>query len=1180
MELLLNVLKETPEYQALLAAVRSVGCAALSGLSPIVRAHFIAALCRDTGLPALILCADDMAARSTQEALQSFLGEELPVLPARDLTFHEADAVSRGWEQKRLRQLYALASGKTRIQIASLQALTLRTIPKDLLLGVALTLRVGEPAPVDALTDRLTDLGYARCAMVEGPGQFALRGGILDVFSPAAGSPVRVEFFGDEPDTMGYFDPATQRRTENIEEAVLLPVAETLPSLHPGGRAGLIRDLEARIARQKRRKTPNELLLKTMAADLERLKNNLSFSAWDRYLGLIYPDFACAADYLPAGAMVLCCDHGSLQKTAKAQEEELRLSLQALLEAGLADGSLSEFQQRWDLLSFPGHPVLYLDNFLSSRYPEHRLPKELLSITAKQLPSYGGNLETAASDLTFYQKNDFRTLVLCGSRRRGEILQGLLRERHVDSMLAFPLTRLPQPGQILLAEGSLPGGMEYPALHLAVLTEGQLTAAAQKKRSLPRQRKATNRQKLSSFTDLTPGDLVVHEYHGIGRYVAMEQMKVDGVTKDYVKIAYSGTDVLYVPATQLDLISKYIGGGEDAPVKLNRLGGDAWQKAKSRAKKAAQDLAAGLIQLYAARKRLPGYAFSPDSPWQQEFEEHFEYAETDDQLHCIDEIKHDMEQTMPMDRLLCGDVGFGKTEVALRAAMKAMLDGKQVAILVPTTVLAQQHYLTAVRRFRGFPVNIDVLSRFRTAAQHRSTLSRLAAGQVDLIIGTHKLLQKEVRFKDLGLLVVDEEQRFGVTHKERLKELSKGVDVLTLSATPIPRTLNMALSGIRDMSTLEEPPGDRYPVQTFVLEYAEPVLDDAMVRELERGGQVYYLHNRVETIDQTAAAIKKRIPAAEVGVAHGKMTEEQLSDVMQRMADGEIQILVCTTIIETGIDIPNVNTIIIEDADRLGLSQLHQIRGRVGRSSRHSFAYLTFRRGKVLSEVAEKRLSAIRDFAAFGSGFKIAMRDLEIRGAGNLLGPEQSGHMMSVGYDMYLKLLEDAVLEEKGEAPARQLECTADITIDASIDKRFVPSGEQRMDLYRRIAAVRTQEDADDVLDEIVDRYGEPPHGVLNLIAVALMRADAAACGIREINQRGGALEMKLAALDFSAVSALCAEPSLRGRVLFSAGDEAMLTYKMAKGEDPLKAAQSFLRSYRGMMTAGPVRLDGDFQKS
>ena len=833
-------------------------------------------------------------------------------------------------------------------------------------------------------------------------------------------------------------------------------------------------------------------------------------------------------------------------------------------EASTLAGELCEFYCSYDELAgrFTASGAVYFDSFLSAQFPEELPPKRILSITAKQLPGYGGSLETAVQDLKHYAKNGFGCLVLCGGKRRGEILKEMLSDQGVDALLAFPAAHLPQPGQILLTDGSLPAGMEYPETKLAVLTEGQIMVrSAPKKPSRPK--KATNRKKLDSFTDLTPGDLVVHEHHGIGRYVGMEQMKVDGAVKDYVKIAYQGSDALYVPATQLDLVSKYIGGGEDAPVKLNKLGGDQWQKAKAKAKAAAKDLAAGLIKLYAERKRLPGFAFAADSPWQKEFEDSFEYAETDDQLRCIDEIKHDMESPAPMDRLLCGDVGFGKTEVALRAAMKCILDGKQVAILVPTTVLAQQHYVTATSRFGSFPVTIDVLSRFRTANQQKKTLMDLRSGRVDLIIGTHKLLQKDIRFKDLGLLIIDEEQRFGVTHKERLKELSRGVDVLTLSATPIPRTLNMALSGLRDMSTIEEPPQDRYPVQTFVLEHSEQLLLDAIRRELERGGQVYYLHNRVETIDKCAARIKALLgDAGEVGVAHGKMGEEALSDVMQRMSDGEIQVLVCTTIIETGLDIPNVNTLIIEDADRLGLAQLHQLRGRVGRSSRHAYAYLTFRRGKVLSEIAEKRLSAIREYAEFGSGFKIAMRDLEIRGAGDLLGAEQSGHMLSVGYDMYLKLLEDAVLEERGEKALAEPECTADLNVTANIDKRYVPSGEQRMDLYRRMAAVRTQEDADDLLDELVDRYGDPPKGVMNLLAIALLRARAAAAGITEITQKEGGVMLTLAVMDFPAISAVCAEPAFKSRIFFSAGKAPALTVRLKKGEDALKLAEQLVSRY------------------
>ena len=639
---------------------------------------------------------------------------------------------------------------------------------------------------------------------------------------------------------------------------------------------------------------------------------------------------------------------------------------------------------------------------------------------------------------------------------------------------------------------------------------------------------------------------------------------MDGAIKDYIKIAYQGTDTLFVPATQLDLVSKYIGsGGEDSNVKLNKIGTDAWQKTKTKARKAAKDMAAELIQLYAARRKQEGFAYAADSPWQKEFEDNFPYPETDDQLRCISEIKNDMEAPIPMDRLLCGDVGFGKTEVALRAVMKAVMDGKQVALLVPTTVLAQQHYQTMISRFRGFPVNIDVLSRFRTPTQQKKTLQNLSAGLVDIIVGTHKLLQKTVKFKDLGLLIVDEEQRFGVSHKERLKELAKGVDVLTLSATPIPRTLNMALSGIRDMSTIEEPPADRYPVQTYVMEHSNAILDDAIRREVERGGQVYYLHNRVETIEQCAAAMKKRIPGLSVAVAHGKMGEEALSDVMHAMADGDIQVLVCTTIIETGLDIPNANTLIIENADRFGLSQLHQLRGRVGRSTRHAYAYFTYRPDKALTEIAEKRLSAIRDFAEFGSGFKIAMRDLEIRGAGNLLGAEQSGHMMSVGYDMYLKLLDEAVLEERGEKP-KEPDCTADLNVTANVDKEYVARGEERMDLYRRMAAIREQADADDLLDEIIDRYGEPPKGVLNLIDIALLRANARTLGITDIRQKGTEVLFTLCNLNLEAISILCQNPDYKSRVQFVASaKQPTLRLRLSSGVDSLKQSKIFIANFK-----------------
>ena len=1164
MDQLLHVLKSIPEYSALLDSIQQGQSAAVSGIGQINRSHLTAGLFVHSGRPLVVVCQDDMAARRLQEELKAFLSEEFPILPSRELTLYDTAVVSRAWEQKRIRQLYRLSHGHTRLQILSWEALCQRTIPPATLHTSAFTLKIGGIYELDPLLNRLTEAGYTRCPMVEGPGQFAVRGGIVDIYSPAEDRPVRFEFFGDELDTMGYFDPDTQRRTENINSLLILPVGETQPRLHPEGISGLCKDLQQLITRQKRRKNINEALISTLEKDLEKYENGMSNPASDRYMALIYPEFTTAADYIPEDAVLILYDQSNLHRAAKTRTEEVGMQLDSLLQSGLVAGELCDYVCQWEDFchKLKSHTVLYMDTFAGSAYPEEMLPKQLLPMTGKQLPGYGGSMDTACSDLSHYQKMDFSTLVLCGSRRRAEILQQMLHEKGISAMQCIPLTTMPQPGQILLTEGTLPYGMEYPNAKLAVLSEGQLTAKAAPRKKT--KKSATNRQKLNSFTDLSPGDLVVHENYGIGRFISMEQIRVDGAIKDYIKIAYQGTDTLFVPATQLDLVSKYIGsGGEDGNVKLNKIGTDTWQKTKTKARKAAKDMAGELIQLYAARRKQEGFAFAADSPWQKEFEDNFPYPETDDQLRCISEIKNDMESPVPMDRLLCGDVGFGKTEVALRAVMKAVMDGKQVALLVPTTVLAQQHYQTIMSRFRGFPVNIDVLSRFRTPTQQKKTLQNLSAGLVDIIVGTHKLLQKTVKFKDLGLLIVDEEQRFGVSHKERLKELSKGVDVLTLSATPIPRTLNMALSGIRDMSTIEEPPADRYPVQTYVMEHSNAILDDAIRREIERGGQVYYLHNRVETIEQCAAAMKKRIPGLSVAVAHGKMGEDALSDVMHAMADGEIQVLVCTTIIETGLDIPNANTLIIENADRFGLSQLHQLRGRVGRSTRHAYAYFTYRPDKALTEIAEKRLAAIRDFAEFGSGFKIAMRDLEIRGAGNLLGAEQSGHMMSVGYDMYLKLLDEAVLEERGEKP-KEPDCTADLNVTANVDKEYVSRGEERMDLYRRMAAIRDQSDADDLLDEIIDRYGDPPKGVLNLIDIALLRANARRLGITDIRQKGADVLFTLANLNLEAISILCQNPDYKARVQFIASaKQPTLRLKLSAGVDSLKQSKVFISNFQ-----------------
>ena len=1169
MKRLIQELRTIPEVAELLGCAENGGCpAAMTGLGPVHRAQICAVLHEGTKQPLLALCSDESEAKRMAEDLANLTGETPVVLPGREFQFHAAAVASKEWEQARLEALYRIARGETKLIVATPEALLQRTIPRETLLESVLSLEVGGSADLNGLSETLVRMGYTRCEQVEGVGQFALRGGILDVFGPSMDQPARIEFFGDDIDAMGAFDIATQRRTHNIEQILLLPAGEVLPALARGGAEGLAEKLEVLAGKLSKKKSGHDELIQTLKNDAVLLHQGALHNALDRYAEAVYGEMTTPLDYLGHEYAVCICDSARVMERTKNYLWQMKEDIEALLKAGVLAGEWAHLtlnaEELWKTLE--EYPVYMLSSLPTSRYP--MAPRTLLQLTAKQLSSYGGSLETAAADMEQYLQSGFRVLVLCGSEVRAKNLKRLLEEKRIPASLDFRGETLPGPGQAQISIGALSAGVEYAQLSLAVLTEGQLTAPAAKKAKPKKER--SNRQKLQSYTDLSPGDLVVHVHHGVGRFVGIVKMTVDSADRDYIKIAYAGSDCLYVPATQLDLVSKYIGGGEDQEkTRLNKLGGTEWARSKSRAKAAAKDLAKGLIQLYAERQRKQGFAFSPDSPWQTEFEEAFPYEETEDQLRCIREIKHDMERPVPMDRLLCGDVGYGKTEVALRAIMKCILDGKQAAILVPTTVLAQQHYATATNRFRSFPVNIAVLSRFQTPKQSKKILQDLKTGAVDLLIGTHRLLQKSVEFKDLGLLVIDEEQRFGVTHKEKLKEMSKQVDVLTLSATPIPRTLNMALSGVRDMSTIEMPPKNRQSVQTYVLEHDWSVLCDAMRREIQRGGQVYYLHNRVDNIDRTAARIQEMLgEEVHVAVAHGKLSEQQLSAVMQDVIDGQTQVLVCTTIIETGIDIPNVNTLIIEDADHLGLAQLHQIRGRIGRSARRAYAYMTFRRGKVLSETADKRLSAIREYVEFGSGFKIAMRDLEIRGAGNLLGPEQSGFMMSVGYDMYLQLLEDAVLEEQGQEQKKERQCAADLNISANIPERYVASPEQRMDLYRRIAAIRSQEDADDLVDEMLDRYGDAPKSVLALLDVALLRAAAAKVGITDITQKESTVQFTLGDMDLERLAAVCGMKKYRTRLRLGAGSTPCMMLHLQPKEDVLEQCMELIDTFSGAGTA------------
>ena len=1127
---------------------------ALGGLSHAHRAHLIATVRRLTGKPVAVLCRDEAEASLMAGDVSAWTQEEVKTLPSREWVFHPAEAVSREWEQARLSTLAELATQSAPIVCAPVDAFLQRTLSAESLRSLSLRITPGQTLSPETLIHSLIQAGYQAYDQVEGVGQYAKRGGIVDFFSPGSLHPIRVDFFADEVDSLAAVDTDTQRRMHQLPHALLLPVSEALPQAAPGGIPGLALAIDALA------KNASGQLAKTLAADAERLRETATLFGPDRYLALIAPKMPTALDVLPPDAIIFCCEQAALRERIRGMTNRLALDIETLLENGLMSPGMDELcLDHTDFVRKLSHfSVVYLDAIVPGQYD---LPLQSLhALTVKQLPSYGGHLDTAADDIESYRTEGFAVIVLCADELRTGHLKESLEQRGIPALLDYALTAPPAPGQVTLSVGALSAGMEYPAIRLCILSEGQLVLAPH--RRVRKSGKKDARTRLASYADLTPGDLVVHEHHGIGRFTGIVKMQVDGTGRDYIHLSYAGGDGLYVPVTHLHLVSKFIGGGgEDSPFKLHRLGGTEWHKAKSRAKAAVRDLADGLIQLYAERARLPGNAFPEDNDCQLQFEEAFDYPETEDQLRCADEIKGDMQTDHPMDRLLCGDVGFGKTEVALRAVMKCVLGGKQAALLAPTTVLAQQHLQTSLRRFVDFPVNIGMCSRFVPPRELKENLTKLKSGELDFVIGTHKLLGSSTVFHDLGLLIVDEEQRFGVSHKERLKELSRQVDVLTLTATPIPRTLSMSLSGIRDMSTLEEPPRGRYPVQTYVVEHDWSLLADAMRRELRRDGQVYYLHNRVESIDQTAARVADMLPGVSVSVAHGQMDERSLSHIMRKMAEGTIQILVCTTIIETGLDIPNVNTLIIEDADRLGLAQLHQIRGRVGRSPRHAFAYMTYRRGKVLSEAAGKRLTAIREFAAFGSGFKIAMRDLEIRGAGNVLGADQHGHMMSVGYDMYLKLLEEAVLEARGEKAEVLPDCTADLSVTANIPESYIPPAGQRMDLYRRIANLRDADEAADLQDELRDRFGDPPDSVYTLLNIALLRTEASRVGISDIAQRQGRLLFSLAAPDLRKVSALSGAPDYKGRLLFGAGETPHLSLRLSEG-DVVEQAREFVKAY------------------
>ena len=1136
------------EYEELSRAVdRNQLPMGILGLSHIHKAHFIHSLCAEKKRRALIITHDESTATKMKNDLIA-LGTNAALYPAGDFSFRPTQAHSHEYEQERLGVLSSMAREAVDAVVMSVEAALQLTIEPHILRRNTMTIEVGSEIPLDMIADDLIAAGYTRSTLVEGKGQFAIRGGLIDIFPPSLEYPVRIELWDEEVDSIAYFETDTQRRTEQIGQVLITPATGILYESNES----LISAIEAHKSTLKGKGSVKAKA--SLDEDIRKLRSGVRIESLDRYIPIIGNGGSTIFEHAE-GYMLFVCETSSIKNNAQSCEKLMNEDIKAMFEEGVLSKGMDKFTISFDELTsiYEKKHAIYFDNLPRGSFDTP--VKDLLTVSARQLPPWTGQLIDLIEDLRPALSKGFRTVVFAGTEKAAQSLTQELKDEEINAMY-FPVEPKEYPAAtVSVVSGSLSFGFEYNQAKALVITYGtrQANISSFKKRK-------TQKSKANAFTsldDLHRGDFVVHASYGIGIFDGIHNIKDDGTSKDYIKIKYAKDDALYVPVTQLDLITKYIGpGSETKNVKLNKLGSDEWNKTRSRVRSNVKKMAADLIQLYSKRLHIKGHAFSPDIDMQNDFERRFEFDETDDQLRCIDEIKNDMEKPHPMDRLLCGDVGFGKTEVALRAAFKCVADGKQCAILVPTTLLAMQHYQTIKKRFDSFPIDCDMISRFRTPKEQDKILKSLRRGSLEIIVGTHRLISKDIKFHDLGLVIIDEEQRFGVEQKEKLKELYPNVDVLTLSATPIPRTLNMAMSGIRDMSTLEEAPIDRHPVQTYVIEYDADIITQAIEREIRRGGQVYYLHNKVSDISSCAARLQEALPDAKIVVGHGKMNEDELSHVWQQMIEGEADVLVCTTIIETGVDVPNANTLIIEDADRMGLAQLHQLRGRVGRSSRRASAYFTFKLGKDLSDIATHRLEAIREFTEFGSGFKIAMRDLELRGAGNVLGAEQHGYMEAVGYEMYVQLLNEAICEEKGEKPAEQNtpenQCLISLRVDAHIPENYISSVPQKLAMYRRIADIRNKDDAEDVLDELIDRFGNPPAEVTSLIDVSLVRVCATQLGFNEIKQNKDTLTLHAEQFDISKAATLIAKMGKRVSIVAKT-TPPHIAIKVLPGEEPVK---------------------------
>lgn len=1104
MDFFSNVLKKSDEYSFIEECVRQGDFPLqVSGVSGSVSAHLAASLCKNFKSNGVFICQSEYDAKRMYSDLEFFYGEDVIFYPSKEIDYYETLAKSNDLVNERLSALKKLiySTNKTFL-VMSIDALLQFTIDFDSYVESVLDFSAGDEIKIQTLSEKLTKLGYSHEEMVEGKGQFSVRGGIVDVFSPEAENPYRLEFFGDCIDSVREFDAITQTSIENLEKIKITAASENLIESKP----------------------------------------------------------TSVISYFDNDALIFFSEPIQIAERAEGYVWDINETVKTLIEREVITEAKEKYIHDYNDVCrvLTKRKFITLSALLQSS--KDYKPKKTASMTVGAHSTYTGLNDFFFEDLESWLKKNYTVILPAGSMSKAEKLAESFKERNVTAILFDREKDKVKGGNVYITDGILKKGFYYSDIKLCVISDEELFGRSVKKQR--RFKKTDSASRINSFTDLKPGDYVVHRVHGIGRYAGLNTLTIEGFNKDFLKIEYSGDDVLYVSCDNLELIQKYI--GKEGTLRLNKMGGADFAKQKSRVKESTKELAEELIKLYSKRQYQKGFSFSPDTNWQAEFEARFPYDETDDQLTSIEEVKKDMESERPMDRLLCGDVGYGKTEVALRAAFKAVMDSKQVAYLAPTTVLTMQHYNTFVSRMKDYPIKIELLSRFKTAAQQKKILKQLKSGEIDIVIGTHRLLGKDVEFHDLGLLVVDEEQRFGVKHKERIKEMKNNVDVLTLSATPIPRTLHMSMINIKDMSTLSAPPEDRHPVSTVVTEYNEGVLLDAIKKELSRGGQVYYLHNRVSGLSAIARRLSEAIPDAKVRYAHGQMGEGELEEIMMDMLEGEVDILVCTTIIETGLDIPNVNTIIIDDADRLGLSQLYQLRGRVGRSNRRAFAYLFYKKDKALKEEAVKRLSAIKEFTEFGSGFKIAMRDLEIRGAGNILGAEQHGHMDSVGYDMYCQILAESIGELSGEPVKEEQPITVDLPVEAHIPPSYIKSHTARLEIYKKIAQISSEDEFLDISDEITDRFGDMPKSVISLLAIALIKALCADVGIREVSQKNDRIFFYFSGeVDFEIISSLIAE--YKGRILLSAGKEPYFTFNanMDEKKNLLSCVKSLLQSLK-----------------